>query len=285
MMLRSFARMPFGIQKEIGLYYLKRIVGLTPTDQQTIWASFLYFSVPKVFRVAQEGGWYLVDFEFGRKQLKTSIRVGNNSDILVFFQVFIAEGYKPLFDFLRKKALAPRVIVDAGANVGYFSLLALCHYDPDILIALEPEKSNYFQLERNMEVHNHYNNFRCMRCAIWTEKKLLSVKTSAGREWATRVSKNAAAEVCQALSLKDVMEENKAAGIDVLKLDVEGTEDVLFRNTIFLETLEKVKVMGIEIHDDLTDKKMIQEELTKRNFNFFERGELTVAWNTKFVHE
>ena len=92
-------------------------------------------------------------------------------------------------------------------------------------------------------------------------------------------------DVCEALSLKEIMKNNEIDLIDILKLDVEGTEDILFRDVVFLETLNLVKVLGIEIHDDMASREMIHEELRKKRFDFFEQGELTVAWNKSHFHE
>jgi FkbM family methyltransferase len=282
LLVKSWARLPLGIQFRIICFYLKKLIGLKARDHETIWTSFLYFSVPNVKHVESKDGYYLVEFVFEGKSLKTTIRSGRSTDLFAFFQVFIANGYKPLFDILKESG-SPAIMVDAGANVGYFSLAATCCFNPALLIALEPEKGNYSQLRKNMEYAGLNSNLRLLECALWTEKRQLSIQRSSGGDWAMKVGEERTEEPCQAISLADIMNESKMPGIDILKIDVEGSEDVLFRNHDFLEGLKKVKVLGIEIHDALADRSMIQACLAERNFRFFEAGELTIGRNTNIT--
>ncbi len=276
--LKSFIGMPFAIQREIGVYYMKRLIRQKPTDHQIIWTSFLYFASERVASIIHRKDLYLVEFEFEGALWKTSIRAGDSSDIFAFFQVFITEGYKPLLNLFKGKSPEPLIIIDAGANVGYFSLLMQGCLHPEVLVALEPEKSNYYQLKINLGDHS---NFQPIQSALWTHKKILSIESRKGKEWAAKITEQDSGEVCQAVSLTDIMLENNIRKIDILKLDVEGTEDALFRNADFLNAITNVKIIGIEIHDSMADRKMILKALTERNFEFFSKDELTVAWNTR----
>ena len=278
MRLKTFTRMPLAIQMQLGVYYLKRFVGLKPTDHEVIWTSFFYFSLKKLISITCRNDLYLVEFEFEGASWKTSIRAGESSDIFAFFQVFIVEGYKPLLDFFKGKPHESLTIIDAGANVGYFSLLMLGCLHPEVLVALEPEKGNYSQLKINLGNHS---SFLPLESALWTERKMLSIAFRKGKEWAAKVTERENEDACQAISLRDIMVENNIHQIDILKLDIEGTEDVLFKNASFLDTLGNVKIIGIEIHDDMADRSMILKALAEREFRFFSKGELTIAWNTR----
>lgn len=283
--VKSLFLMPNSIRKEVVGYYLKKVFGSRPTDRETIWTSFLYFSAQHFVRVRKDGGAYVVDFEYEGKSLRTAIRGGVSSDVFVFFQVFIANGYKPLIEFLKTENLKTSVVVDAGANVGYFSVLILSLCETDMVVALEPEKSNYLMLRKNIDHSAKGPDCRLVPAAIWTHQQMLSIQTSTGHEWASKITEVDGVQACQAYSLKEIMELNNINEIDVLKLDIEGTEDVLFRNADFLKVLEKVKVLAIEIHDQFTERAMIHRILSGLDFKFFEQGELTVAWNNRLVHE
>lgn len=62
--------------------------------------------------------------------------------------------------------------------------------------------------------------------------------------------------------------------IDLLKMDIEGTEFEVFKNPEFLK---RTKVLGIEIHRECGDADMIYDVLRKYNFSFYQSGEVTVC--------
>lgn len=282
--MHTYWQLPFWIKTQIALYYLNRVFS-KPTDHQTIWTSFFYFAIKQnVVIQRHENNLFYVTFNADASKLNAYVRGNSSSDIFAFFQVFIANGYQPLIDFLKQNVINPTVIVDAGANVGYFSLLAMQNWNSDKIIALEPEKSNFNQLKRNSESNGFGSKIKLLNAALWTHKKWLSLNFRSGEEWAVRVTDEITDQMCLAYSLKEIMTEAQVIFIDVLKIDVEGTEDALFKDNDFLLMLDYVKVLAIEIHDHLTDRSMICNKLHQHGFSFFDRGELTIAWNNKFVN-
>jgi FkbM family methyltransferase len=274
-------KMPSGIRKNITSYFLKKSIGLQPTNHQTIWTSFLYFAAESNVQVSIENGLYKIDFFDGDKEIIALVRGGHSSDIFAFFQVFIARGYQPLRDFLSSKSIESKVVVDAGANVGYFSLLMA--HSMDVVIAIEPENTNYQQLERNILLNGLRDVCHIIHKALWTHQQELSIQTNS-LEWAVRVGEEKTDQTCLAISLPDLMNELSLTCIDVLKMDIEGTEGILFENELFLQSLKKVKVVAMEIHDHLVNRKKIHDNLRAMGFDFFEKGELTLAWNRELVN-
>jgi hypothetical protein len=73
----------------------------------------------------------------------------NTSDKHVFRQIFITKDYNiPL-------KIKPKLIVDAGANVGYSSLWFSRKYPKSKIIAIEPEDSNYEVLIKNTDSNDN----------------------------------------------------------------------------------------------------------------------------------
>jgi hypothetical protein len=71
--------------------------------------------------------------------------------------------------------------------------------------------------------------------------------------------------------------------IDILKIDIEGAEGELFRDRqVALAFLSKVKALGIEIHEDLVDRSVVENTLKEANFEFFLEGESIFAFNKNF---
>lgn len=224
---------------------------------------------------------YHVEFHIGTNPVFALIRKGGSSDIFVFFQVFISREYQPLLDFFKTKQITPHTIIDAGANVGYFSLLLANEFSPSMIAAIEPEQGNVTQLRRNLENNIQSDKLLIIQAALWTRKKRLSIRNEETREWAFSVieTEDGSQGDCDAMSLLDVMELASLDHIDLLKLDIEGTEGILFENVEFQNLLSKVAVIAMEIHDLRADRKKIHDILRERSFSFFEKGELTVAWN------
>jgi hypothetical protein len=75
--------------------------------------------------------------------IKTPISLRyQTSDIPTFYQVFLDAQY----DIPLKK---PRVIIDAGANIGLFTLLMKNKYPEAKIISIEPDHENFAALKKH----------------------------------------------------------------------------------------------------------------------------------------
>jgi len=72
--------------------------------------------------------------------------------------------------------------------------------------------------------------------------------------------------------------------IDILKIDVEGAEKVLFEDIKYAtQFLKKVKFIAIEIHDELDLRTKIYHAFRINNYFYYNSGELTIAVNRSFM--
>ncbi|WP_231136371.1 FkbM family methyltransferase [Acidianus ambivalens] len=73
------------------------------------------------------------------------------SDFAAFYQVIIENIYSPLLSNIREGD----IVIDAGANIGLFSILASFKVkDKGRVIAIEPEPNNLKILMQNVELNN-----------------------------------------------------------------------------------------------------------------------------------
>jgi FkbM family methyltransferase len=167
----------------------------------------------------------------------------NSSDVRTFEQVFTDAEYRFPCE------AAPKVIVDAGANVGFASIDFAVRWPNARIIAIEPERSNYALLCQNLKA---YPNAVPVWGALWTENRPIDLVDPGGGHWAYR-----------ALALDDNVEprEGRVPGytvdrlmrdhgierIDLLKLDIEGAEKELFQHAE--AWTERVDAIVIELHD------------------------------------
>jgi FkbM family methyltransferase len=123
-------------------------------------------------------------------------------------------------------------VVDIGANIGYFTLLAASLVgEKGKVFAFEPEPSNYALLVENIEV-NGYKNIIPLQKAVSNEagKVKLFVDTVTSGEHSLfkaaveRETKNfAEAITVDVVSLDEFLKDNECA-IDVIKMDIQGAE-------------------------------------------------------------
>lgn len=141
----------------------------------------------------------------------------------------------------------PRLIIDAGANVGYASVRFAELYPEADVIAIEPDAENFQLIERNIAA---YPRVRAMRCGVWPRSIELVIENPEAKSWAFRVREAHEGESgFSAVGLNDLREAHPSRCIDILKLDIEGAEKELFSDGNCHEWLAHTKMIFIELHD------------------------------------
>ncbi len=138
----------------------------------------------------------------------------------------------------------PKFIIDAGAHIGLASVFFACRYPDAIIVAIEPEPSNFAILQMNAERHP---NIRPVKAGLWSKKTHLRIENEHVATWSFRVVENATGDGIPALGVRDIMEDFKQSRIDVLKIDIEGSELEVLKHSA--EWIDDVHTMIIELHD------------------------------------
>jgi len=163
----------------------------------------------------------------------------STSDIRVFDSIFIEE-YS--FDF----RYPPKVIIDAGANIGASSIYFSEKYPESQIIALEPEETNFSILKLNTI---SYPNIICLKKALWFKDEYLMIENPNDHKLSFQVkqSDNYNKSDIEGISINTLIKQFNIQVIDILKMDIEGSEkDIFLYNT---EWLDKLSVLFIELHD------------------------------------
>ncbi|QEC67082.1 FkbM family methyltransferase [Panacibacter ginsenosidivorans] len=168
----------------------------------------------------------------------------NTSDAAVFDQVFLHGDYNINFSFV------PTVIVDAGANIGLFTIVMKNRFPEAKVICVEPDKDNYEILKKNV---SGYKNVELMHAGLWSSETKLNVvdKYEMGHS-ALVVEENKEKGDVQAITIDMLMRTQHIDRIDVLKIDIETSERELFLQN-YEEWLPKVRLIIIELHDWMKD--------------------------------
>jgi FkbM family methyltransferase len=164
----------------------------------------------------------------------------SSSDIFVLWQVF---GKRHLEIPLQG---SPQLIVDGGANVGYSSIYFAEKYPDAQIIAVEPDPENCALFRKNCSV---YPNIELIQGALWTASTDLVIQNPTAESWAFRVvgASSPRDDSFKGFTITEVLMYSGKQHIDLLKLDVEGSEEQLFSSD-FEGWINRVKTLMIELH-------------------------------------
>ncbi len=165
------------------------------------------------------------------------------TDELVFVEVVLEHAYR--FDL----PFTPRVILDAGANMGVTSIYFANRYPKAKIFAVEPEPSNYALLVKNIRP---YPSIVPVHAALWNRDGEVSVSlpdpsTGAVGNWAFFTHEGEGIRV-RAVSMESLLRELALDTVDFVKVDIEGAEVEIFESP---DWVNRVRALAIETHDEL----------------------------------
>ncbi len=144
------------------------------------------------------------------------------------FQSYMVSGVweELTTDIFKKVVKAGDIIVDMGANIGYFTLLAARLTGKDGKVyAFEPEPHNFALLSRNIEL-NGYDNVVAMQKAVSDKNgkiKLFVNKNDTGAHSLYQPENAGESIEIEAVTMDDFFKD-KNRHVDVIKMDIEGAE-------------------------------------------------------------
>lgn len=195
----------------------------------------------------------------------------NSSDIPLVHSILVWNGeYNVEIDESKFDA-----ILDLGANIGLFSLQYCLRFPGKRLVAVEPEQDNYAIAEKNL---TGFPRVDIVKSGIWWKPSKLKVENH-GTDWSFTVRE--ADETDYDTIGIDIDTICKKFGIEndrlFVKMDIEGTEEILFDHIDHAEWIDRTNYLIMEIHgDEKSDLyKKICMVMEKKGFNYTSRGENT----------
>jgi FkbM family methyltransferase len=168
----------------------------------------------------------------------------------------------------------PLTIIDAGANIGTASIYFARRYPHARIVAIEPERSNFALLSRNVAP---YPAITPLCAALWSRDGEIglghpSPAEEAHLKWAF-VTREGSDERVRAVTLGTLMKEMKMSSVDLLKIDIEGAEKEVFEAC---DWIDAVRCIMIELHDGLKPGCSHAVNSAARGFSQLKRGEVTL---------
>jgi len=158
------------------------------------------------------------------------------SDMAIFDEIFYSK-YLP-----RDRSFTS--VIDCGANIGctvrYWKML-----DPTCtVVAVEPDPENFELLTKNTA---QLKNIHLMKAGVWPSSGLLDLEKEGVGHSAVRTIPTAGGST-PAVTIPGLMEHYGFDRLDLLKIDIEGSELELFTQGD-LSWLAHVNTIAIELHD------------------------------------
>lgn len=180
-----------------------------------------------------------------RNNIKFRLRVGTPDKITVL-EVWKTNEYIDS-DFGIKR---DDIVLDIGAHIGAFSILAAKSAANGRVFAYEPNKQNYSLLLENKRLNQIYN-LSTFNYAVSDKKGCIELFIGKLSSMHSIYRKNHKGSIkVKSSTLKDVFKTNNLKKVDYLKIDAEGSEyNILLNAPKFI--LRKVDKIVIEYHDYL----------------------------------
>lgn len=190
-----------------------------------------------------------------------------STDAEVYGQVITGHEYAPIVTD------GARTIVDCGANIGLTSAYLLSRLPNANVIAIEPFAANAELCRRNLTPYG--NRAKVIQAAIWNRCTTLVLEDAGGSEWGVRVRPAHPGEPgdIEAIDIPSL----SLPHIDILKIDIEGSEENLFAETEHT-WLPHVANIVIELHGS-AQRKVFFAALSKYHYELANSGELTFCRN------
>ena len=281
-------RLDFSSRFIVLRYLFKRVFKLATTLKERILNDYYFHLISFDGLLKEETNNYFSSY-YPKWKLKIRTRKRPSSDLEVFTQIFNFLEYKPVVEtfktyFPDKKALK---IIDAGSNIGLTTLYFSRFFDDATFICIEPNDSNFEILSFNLE-SNSIQNVQKIKGGIWSKNSNLKLISDFRdkSDWCFRVEETQEKTDLEAFSISYLIKKFNWDTIDILKIDIEGSEKEIFTNPESdISFLAITKCIAIEIHDEFNCREAIYDVLKQFNFEIFNSGELTIGVNQNWIQK
>jgi FkbM family methyltransferase len=222
-------------------------------------------------RIFKKDGWY------HSSRYKTPIFLRKKyADNYTFKQVFLEDQYNFHIPF------TPSTIIDGGANIGLASVYFANRFPNASIVAVEPSQENFKIVEKNIA---GLATVKAKLGGIWNDNKHLAIVNAKDNDNAFMVEEvDPNTPGCiPAYSITSIVKEMNWSTIDLLKLDIEGSEKEVFEKN-YETWLPNTKMLIIEVHDHMRKgaAKSVFAATNKYNFSFSMNHENLIFINQDF---
>jgi len=197
------------------------------------------------------------------------LKIDNDNDWLIFNEIFTNGEYDKVFEFLNLDKPKP-IIVDLGANVGYFTLKVMDYLlqrgiQDFKVYSIEASSNNFFQLKNRMCQKILEGKYKLIHGLIGYKSgsSVLSTQTD---HFGYQVTKDAKiGERTDFVDIENILQ-NDEGRINLLKCDIEGSEEIFLESYPLL--LERIDLAVFEFHAGASNIDLCREYLQKAGLKY-----------------
>ncbi len=220
-----------------------------------------------------------------QNDIRVIVRNEKHSDSKVFHQIFILEEYALILKLMTLNSVfdKQKIIIDAGANVGYTTVYFSSIFHDAKFYSIEPSQENAACFLQNINDLKNKLHIKLYQKAL-AHKAGLNFEINRDfrdkKDWSIATLETETGNI-EGISIQEIINENKLPHISLLKIDIEGAERFIFTIKNDLSFLKITEILAIEIHDEFEIRETINKLLLDSGFLIFESGELTIGVNKK----
>jgi len=172
------------------------------------------------------------------------IHVEELTDLKAFWQIFLRKVYRVRAD--------DEVILDLGANVGIFTLYAARTAPQAKVFSVEPFPSTFRRLVATVRNHHLDSRVTCLNYAATGASGVRLMPGGQGpsqRQALVPAASMASGTEVMGKTIESMLEENHLLHVDLLKMDIEGSEYEVLLSTP-PRVLSRIDRIALEYHGD-----------------------------------
>jgi FkbM family methyltransferase len=178
-----------------------------------------------------------IELKFGRSRLRV-----RSDETFVFYATYIAGEYQPL------DIREGDVVVDAGANIGDFTIEAAHRAGPQgCVIAIEPNPLLWPYLEWNVN-QNGLTNVKIVKCALGIPGNYVLIQKADGGTVGGTIAPHGSGAPVRVKGLDEILFDLGYTHVDVVKMDIEGGELAALSG---FAGLPEARCVAVELHGKL----------------------------------
>jgi FkbM family methyltransferase len=191
----------------------------------------------------------------------------NTMDELIVEEIFGRKVY--LKDFVLPYVKKDGIIIDIGSHIGAFTIQACKVLHPRVVVSIEPDRSNFDCLLKNIAKAKCEGVVRPMKIAIWNRQSTLKLYQQASNTGGSsllaekiRIEDNVEPSGSSSIladTLDNVLRKLQLAQnpIELIKIDVEGSERQVLQGSV--NALNRATAVVGELHQALVSERQLRK--------------------------
>jgi FkbM family methyltransferase len=169
-------------------------------------------------------------------------------DEVVGAHLIHGKAWEPYETELFTKSITPgMVVVDVGANIGYYTLLAARAVGPEgAVVAFEPDPVNFKLLSRNVASNGLADRVALVQCAVADRNGTVTLfhdrDNFGAHSFAEKNLVRAGSVEVSCSTLAEALGEQGLDYVDLLKVDVQGAEGLVFEGAKKVLAYNRIRI-------------------------------------------